>query len=103
RGRFAESAVTVGGEPLPIRSHGSDTLNWVSCIMPTADRRAFVPESIRLFLAQDYPQRELVILDDGADPVADLLPRDGRIRYIRGESQLSIGAKRNLACAAAQG
>jgi glycosyltransferase involved in cell wall biosynthesis len=78
-------------------------LNWISCIMPTADRRTFVPEAIRLFLAQDYPQRELVIFDDGADPVVDLVPHDERIRYIRRESRLSIGAKRNLACDAARG
>jgi hypothetical protein len=42
----------------------------VSCIMPTADRRHFVPEAIRLFLAQDHAERGLVILDDGADAVA---------------------------------
>jgi hypothetical protein len=41
----------------------------VSCIMPTANRRRFVPEAIRLFLAQDYLEKELVILDDGEDSV----------------------------------
>ena len=47
-------------------------LPLVSCIMPTADRRRFVPQAIRNFLAQDYAERELVILDDGADSIADL-------------------------------
>ena len=48
----------------------------VSCIMPTADRRRFVPLAIQNFLQQDYPNRELVILDDGQDSVADLAPAD---------------------------
>ena len=39
-------------------------LPLVSCIMPTADRRRFVPRAVHQFLAQDYPNKELVILDD---------------------------------------
>jgi hypothetical protein len=34
-------------------------VSTVSCIMPTADRRKFVPAAIRLFLAQDYADKEL--------------------------------------------
>jgi glycosyltransferase involved in cell wall biosynthesis len=49
--------------------------------MPTANRRRFVPEAIRLFLAQDYEEKELVVLDDGEDAIADLIPDDPRIRY----------------------
>lgn len=84
----------------------------VSCIMPTHDRRAFVPLAIDYFLRQDYPLRELIVLDDGADPVADRLPPDPRIRYTRLEQEqgriayapaLTLGAVRNLACAAAYG
>ena len=67
----------------------------VSCIMPTADRRIFVPQAIRCFLAQDYQERELVILDDGADPVTDLVPADPRIRYLRANQKQKLGAKRN--------
>jgi glycosyltransferase involved in cell wall biosynthesis len=70
----------------------------VSCIMPTAERRHFVPEAIRRFLAQDLPDRELIIVDDGGDPVADLVPPDPRIRYIRLGSRRTIGWKRNVAC-----
>jgi hypothetical protein len=31
-----------------------------TCIMPTADRRAFVPRAIAQFPTQDYPDRELL-------------------------------------------
>lgn len=75
----------------------------VSCIMPTRDRRAFVPVAIQLFLAQDYSPRELVIVDDGEQPVRDLVPGDPRIRYVRREPAMTIGAKRNLACEEARG
>jgi glycosyltransferase involved in cell wall biosynthesis len=75
----------------------------VSCIMPTHNRRPFVPQAIRLFLDQSYPEKELIILDDGTDSVADLIPDDPRVRYERLPAKVSIGAKRNLACERARG
>jgi len=75
----------------------------VSCIMPTFDRRCFVPQAVRYFLRQDYPARELIILDDGPEPVGHLLPADDRIIYHRLETQMVLGAKRNLACQLARG
>ena len=75
----------------------------VSCIMPTHNRRSFVPQAIRYFLRQNYAHRELIIIDDGTDPVQDLVPADPRIRYLRQEAQRTVGAKRNLACQAAHG
>jgi hypothetical protein len=75
----------------------------VSCIMPTADRPKFVSQAIKYFQRQDYPNRELIILDDGSDAVADLVPPDTRIRYLRMAERRSMGAKHNLACEMAQG
>lgn len=66
--------------------------------MPTRNRRRFVAQSIWYFLRQDYQHKELIILDDGEDSVADLIPNDERIRYVRLERPLSLGAKRNLGC-----
>lgn len=75
----------------------------VSCLMPTCDRRRFVPAAIQSFLRQDYEPRELVIVDDGRDPVQDLVPPDPRIRYLRLDHPTSLGEKRNRACEAARG
>ncbi len=75
----------------------------VTCIMPTADRREFVPRAMAQFLRQDYPECELLILDDGRDRVADLVPDDSRIRYVGLEGRLPLGAKRNLACKLSKG
>jgi glycosyltransferase involved in cell wall biosynthesis len=84
-------AVTNGEQPL------------VTCIMPTYNRRAFVPLAVRYFQRQDYPHTELIVVDDGSDAIGDCLPGDPRIRYVRLTQRLTIGAKRNLACAQARG
>ena len=75
----------------------------VSCVMPTFDRRRFVPQAVRYFLRQDYPAKELIIVDDGPEPVIDLLPADDRIVYHRLETRMVLGAKRNLGCQLARG
>jgi glycosyltransferase involved in cell wall biosynthesis len=75
----------------------------VSCIMPTCNRRKFIPHALDYFFRQDYPNVELIIVDDGTDPIGDCLPADERVRYIKLEKRLSVGAKRNLACQQARG
>ena len=47
-------------------------LPMVSCIMPTNNRRAFLPLALRNFSYQDYPNKELLIIDDGTIPLATL-------------------------------
>jgi glycosyltransferase involved in cell wall biosynthesis len=80
-----------------------DAQPLVSCIMPTYNRRRFVPHAIEYFLRQDYPNKELIVVDDGSDPVRDLMPDDSRIRYIQLDKKRTLGAKLNLACDTAQG
>ena len=75
----------------------------VSCIMPTCNRRRFVPQALRSFFAQDYPDKELIVVDDGSDPVRDLIADHASIRYVRSAGRSSIGTKRNLACELARG
>lgn len=74
-----------------------------SCIMPTANRRLFVPRAISHFLRQDYSNRELIILDDGDDSITDIIPQDARIRYLRLDRKFSMGVKHNMACEIAHG
>lgn len=69
----------------------------VSCIMPTKNRRQFVPRAISCFLAQSYEPRELIILDNG-EPIADLVPKDSRIRYMRLNTKQTTGQLRNFCC-----
>src|SRR5690606_21807539 len=48
-------------------------LPLVSCIMPTYNRRAFAPLALEYFRRQTYPDRELIVVDDGSDPVGDVV------------------------------
>ncbi|HSX57322.1 MAG TPA: glycosyltransferase, partial [Sphingomonas sp.] len=94
----------TGAAPLSRSAPGApEPAVLASCIMPTANRRGFVPEAIRQFLAQDYPNRELIIVDDGQDSIADLVPQDPSIRYYRLSGKRTLGAKRNLAVELARG
>jgi glycosyltransferase involved in cell wall biosynthesis len=67
----------------------------VSAITPTYNRRAFFPRAVKCFLAQDYPRLEWVILDDGTDPIRDVLPDDPRIRYFYEQPKRNHGEKMN--------
>jgi len=89
--------------PRPRAALAASTQPLVSCIMPTHDRRSFIPQALACFMAQDYPNLELIIVDDGNDSIADLLPADARIQYVRLAQRMSIGAKRNHACERARG
>jgi hypothetical protein len=103
---LSAAAARAGSRPDPAPTLGLVTHTrtpLVSCIMPTANRRQFVPQAVQYFLRQDYPNCELVVVDDGADPIADVLPSSARIRYIRLVRRQTVGSKRNLACQASQG
>ena len=76
----------------------------VSCIMPTCDRQGLIPVALKCFLSQDWPDKELVVIDDGAVKVGGLVKQlvpDAAYIYLA-EKQI-IGAKRNLACETARG
>ena len=94
---ISETAVEAQSPPAEVEAP------LVTCIMPTYNRRLFVPQAIRCFLRQDYPNLELLVLDDGSEPVGDCIPESDRIRYVRLDQRATIGAKRNLACEQARG
>ena len=77
----------------------------VTVICPTYNRRQYIPCLLACFLSQTFTDSELIIVDDGTDSIADLIPNNPRIKYIRLESEhrLSTGAKRNICCQQAQG
>lgn len=92
-------------EPAPLEHAAGPEADvpLVTCVMLTAGRRAFVPLAVGLFLRQTYEPRELLVVDDGPEPVGDLLPDDPRVRHLRLDGPLRIGTKRNLGAEAARG
>lgn len=76
----------------------------VSCIMPTANREKFIQLAIEHFLKQDYPNKELIIIDDGKKSIKSLVPENPRIHYYYYNKPIgSIGLKRNCACSKSNG
>ena len=97
----AQEIHSLLGDDLAYYRQGAQPL--VSCIMPTFNRRAFIPLSLRHFVEQDWANRELIIVDDGSDAVEDLAMATPQVRYLRLRQRTSIGEKRNIACGEARG
>ena len=97
----AERSAPEVARDVPSFAETADPL--VTCVMLTAGRRSFVPQAVALFQRQTYGPRELLVVDDGPEAVDDLLPDDPRIRHLRLNGPLRIGAKRNLGAEAARG
>jgi glycosyltransferase involved in cell wall biosynthesis len=79
---------------------------YVSVIVPTFDRPAFLQAAIRSVLNQTFSNLEAVVVDDGsASDLAPLLDafNDGRIRYLRHESNRGEAAARNTGILNARG
>jgi glycosyltransferase involved in cell wall biosynthesis len=74
---------------------------FISCLLVTYNRREFIPAALRSFEGYSYPNLELIVVDDGTDPIEDLLPADNRIHYWRQHTRADHGSKMNAACASA--
>lgn len=75
----------------------------VSAIMPTRARPQFARQAVEYFLAQTWPAKELVILDDFFAPSFSAAPVGEGIRYLSERHKLTVGAKRNRCCSEAAG
>lgn len=73
----------------------------VSCLCVTGDRPAFMPWLLWNYQKQDYPFRELVIVDGSKSGVSTV--DDPAIRIVRCSAETTIGERRNLALQHARG
>jgi hypothetical protein len=71
---------------------------FVSVCTPTFNRRPFINAMIMCFNNQDYPQdrMEWIIIDDGTDPIEDLVASHPRVKYFKYDTKMTLGKKRNL-------
>ena len=76
----------------------------VSVIMPSYNTARYIGEALESVLEQDYPHKELIVIDDGStDGTRDLVRRYGdRVRLITQQNQGSAVA-RNAGLKAARG
>ena len=71
---------------------------FVSICTPTYNRRPFIPYMLKCFDHQDYPKdrMEWIIIDDGTDPIEDLVKDHPNIKYFKYDTKMTLGKKRNL-------
>jgi glycosyltransferase involved in cell wall biosynthesis len=75
----------------------------VSVLTPVYGQAAFLPRAVASLRAQDRPDWELVVVDDGSpDDVAAALPRDARVRLLRLGANHGLGRALNAGLAAAR-
>jgi len=80
----------------------SDVL--VSAILPCRGRAELTRQAVDCFLAQTWPNKELVIVDDSEMPAFPRgAPSEAGIQYWSEPGHKLVGAKRNLACSRAHG
>jgi glycosyltransferase involved in cell wall biosynthesis len=70
---------------------------FVSLCTPTFNRRPFIQVMIKCFEHQTYPKNriEWIIVDDGTDPIEDLVKHIPQVKYFYSE-KMNLGKKRNF-------
>ena len=75
----------------------------VSVVVPVYNGSAFLTECLDSLVAQEYPDIEIIVVDDGStDSSADIADRYPRIRTLR-RAHAGLGASRNTGIDAASG
>ena len=69
----------------------------VSVCTPTFNRRPFIPYMIKCFEHQTYDKNKIewIIIDDGTDPIRDLVEHIPQVKYFYVKDKMELGAKRN--------
>ena len=80
------------------KSKKNKILPFVSLCTPTFNRRPFIPFMIKCFEHQTYPKDriEWIIIDDGTDPIEDLVKHIPQVKYFYYNEKMLLGKKRNL-------
>lgn len=110
--RHAASTVVFPASPLvaesptfPDRSRLLRMVGFVpafSVVIPTHNRPKMLGDAIRSVLSQRLDDFEVIVVDDGSDPPAEI-PDDARVRLVRLEPNQGISSARNAGVARSQG
>jgi glycosyltransferase involved in cell wall biosynthesis len=75
-----------------------DPFPFVSICTPTFNRRPFIPFMIKCFEQQTYPKNKIewIIIDDGTDPIEELVKDIPQVKYFYYQEKMILGKKRNL-------
>jgi glycosyltransferase involved in cell wall biosynthesis len=83
--------------PKKDKSKKNEKYPLVSLCTPTYNRRPFIPFMIKCFEHQTYPKDriEWIIIDDGTDPIGDLVKHIPQVKYFYFKDKMVLGKKRN--------
>jgi glycosyltransferase involved in cell wall biosynthesis len=89
---------TVLDTSLPENTETQEYLPLVSICTPTFNRRPFIPFIKKCIEQQTYPlsRIEWIIIDDGTDPIGDLVANMDCVKYFYYPEKMLLGKKRNL-------
>lgn len=94
------SSLAAGGD----ETTASSTSPLVCVIIPTYQRPQFLTRALNLIRQQDYPNIEIVVVDDSLEPsLTPELVDEMKVRYYHLRERKSIGAKRNFAVSQCSG
>lgn len=85
-----------------------DNKSFISIIIPTYNRSKTIAKAIESVIDQTYHNWELIIVDDAStdntdEIVKEYLENDGRIQYVKGESNKGANVRRNQGIQRAKG
>jgi len=97
-GKNKNAAVAASRGPVKSSPEYFKKYPFVSVCTPTFNRRPFINAMIKCFDNQDYPhdRMEWIIIDDGTDPVEDMVVSHPRVKYFKYDTKMTLGKKRNL-------
>jgi glycosyltransferase involved in cell wall biosynthesis len=80
------------------KNKDKNDLPFVSVCTPTFNRRPFWEMCVKNFMNQDYPadKMEWIIIDDGTDPIEDLVKNIPQVKYFKYDTKMPLGKKRNI-------
>ena len=87
------------------RNH-SDGNILVSVIIPTFNRREYLPQAIQSVLNQNIAVLEIIVVNDGGDDVSDIIEKIGKpemIRLLNNDINQGVSCSRNQGIKAARG
>jgi len=84
---------------------GEESVIKVTVVIPAYNAAGFLPETLDSVLAQDHPDLEVIVVDDGSTDDTPRVLEDyrDRVRYIREEASGGPSRPRNVGVAAADG
>src|SRR5690606_4280868 len=85
---------------VPVNESAGDAVPCVSVLIPARNEATVIGESVQLLSAQEYPQREIIVLDDNSEDGTGRIVQQaaGDVRVLSGSPLPAGWMGKNWAC-----